>query len=163
MAPIDAYDDQTPSADAFAMYKHILVPTDGSKLSDKAIKHAAGLANAVGAKVTLLHVAPEQIWPVFAEGAAITMRYTKKEFQDETRRQAERTLDAAARRAGMAVETRHVLNDLPYDAIVTAAAKFKCDLIVMASHGRKGVAGFLLGSETQKVLSHSKIPVLVVR
>ena len=163
MAPVDAYHDQTQPVVAIAMYKHILVPTDGSKLSDKAIKHAVGLANAVGAKVTLLHVAPEQIWPVFAEGAAIAVQFTKKEFQAETRRQAERTLEQAARRAGMAVETRHVLNDLPYDAIVTAAAKFKCDLIVMASHGRKGIAGFLLGSETQKVLSHSKRPVLVVR
>ena len=144
------------------MYKHILVPTDGSKLSDKAIKEAGKLASALGAKVTLLYVTPAQV-PIHAESAILMAQVSKGEFQAETRRQAEQLLEKAARRAGMAVGTHCELSDFPYDAIIKAAAKLKCDLILMSSHGRSGVSGFLLGSETQKVLTHSKIPVLVVR
>ena len=144
------------------MYKHILVPTDGSKLSDKAIKEAAQLAGALGARVTLLYVAPAQV-PVFAESAILLAQISKGEFQTETRRQAEQLLGKAAKRAGMAVGTHYESSDFPYDAIIKAAAKLKCDLILMSSHGRRGVSGFLLGSETQKVLTHTKIPVLVVR
>ena len=144
------------------MYKHLLVPTDGSKLSDHAVKEATALAKTLGAKVTLFHVAPMQIWPVYAE-SAMAVQYSEADFRVETRRNAERVLEKAAKRAGMAVATQYVLSDLPYDAIVKAATKHKCDLIVMASHGRRGLSGFLLGSETQKVLTHSKVPVLVVR
>ena len=144
------------------MYKHLLVPTDGSKLSDQAVKEASALASTLGAKVTLFHVAPMQIWPVYAE-SALVVQYSEADFRVETRRNAELVLEKAAKRAGMPVATQFVLSDLPHDAIVKAAAKFKCDLIVMASHGRRGLSGFLLGSETQKVLTHSRVPVLVVR
>jgi nucleotide-binding universal stress UspA family protein len=145
------------------MYKHILVPTDGSKLSDRAVKEAVALASTLNAKVTLLHVAPVQIWPIYAESAVVMAEYSPGDFQAETKRQAAALLAKAAKRAGTGVATLSVLSDLPYDAIIKAAAKAKCDLIVMASHGRRGVSGFLIGSETQKVLTHSKVPVLVVR
>lgn len=144
------------------MYKHLLVPTDGTKLSDHAVKEATTLAKTLGAKVTLFHVAPMQIWPVYAE-SAVVMQVSQEDFRVETRRNAEKLLEKAAKRAGTPVATHFVLSDLPYEAIVKAAAKLKCDLIVMASHGRRGLSGFLLGSETQKVLTHSKVPVLVVR
>ena len=145
------------------MYKHILVPVDGGKLSDKAIKEAVGLAGATGAKVTLFHVAPAYTGAYYAENAVMMGQYDSATFAAASAAQAEKVLVRAAKLARMAVTTRHAVGDLPYDAIVTQAVKSKCDLIVMASHGRSGVAGFLLGSETQKVLTHSKVPVLVVR
>ena len=145
------------------MYKHILVPTDGSKLSDAAVKEAVGLAKLLGAKVTLLHVVPEQIWPVYAESAVLIENYSRNEMRAESKRQAEVLLEKAAKKAGVAVNTVQMFSDVPYEAIIKTATKQKCDLIVMSSHGRKGFAGFLLGSETQKVLTHSKVPVLVVR
>ncbi len=145
------------------MYKHILVPTDGSKLSDAAVKEAVSLSKTMGAKVTLLHVVPEQIWPVYAESAVLVESYSRNELRAESKRQAEVLLEKAAKKAGVAVNTVQVFSDVPYEAIIKTAAKQKCDLIVMSSHGRKGFAGFLLGSETQKVLTHSKVPVLVVR
>jgi len=145
------------------MYKHILVPVDGSKLSTKAIKTAVTLAKLTGAKVTLFYVAPDFGGVYYSEGALLAAHYTAKSFRAEVAKQAQKVLDLAAKQATMEVETRHVISEFPYDAIVRAAAKEKCDLIVMASHGRRGVAGFLLGSETQKVLTHSKLPVLVVR
>lgn len=144
------------------MYKHILVPTDGSKLSDKAVREAMGLAAALKSKVTLFHVAPMQIWPVYAE-SAIMASYSKNDFRVEAKRAAEELLAKAAKRAGGTVGTHYEFSDLPYDAICKTAAKLKCDLILMSSHGRRGVSGFLLGSETQKVLTHSKVPVLVMR
>jgi nucleotide-binding universal stress UspA family protein len=145
------------------MYKHILVPTDGSKLSDAAVKEAVGLAKLLDAKVTLLHVVPEQIWPVYAESAVLIENYSRNEMRAESKRQAEVLLEKAAKKAGVAVNTVQMFSDVPYEAIIKTATKQKCDLIVMSSHGRKGFAGFLLGSETQKVLTHSKVPVLVVR
>ena len=145
------------------MYKHILVPIDGSKLSDKAVKEAVALAARLNAKVTLLHVSPMQIWPIYAESAVMMAEYRSGDFRAEIKREGEAMLAKAAKRAGGAVATLNVLGDLPYDGIVKAAAKTKCDLIVMASHGRSGVSGLFLGSETQKVLAHSKLPVLVVR
>lgn len=145
------------------MYKHILVPTDGSKLSDAAVKEAVGLAKLLRAKVTLLHVVPEQIWPVYAESAVLIENYSRNEMRAESKRQAEVLLEKAAKKAGVAVDTVQLFSDVPYEAIIKTATKQKCDLIVMSSHGRKGFAGFLLGSETQKVLTHSKVPVLVVR
>lgn len=144
------------------MYKHILVPTDGSNLSDKAVREAMGLAAALKSKVTLFHVAPMQIWPVYAE-SAIMASYSKNDFRVEAKRAAEELLAKAAKRAGGTVGTHYEFSDLPYDAICKTAAKLKCDLILMSSHGRRGVSGFLLGSETQKVLTHSKVPVLVMR
>ncbi len=148
------------------MYKNILVPIDGSKLSDKAAKEAASLARALGAKLTLFHCAADFPAPVYAESAIMAAQITSGQYRKEAVRVAEEVLAKAAAKlasTGLTVDTMHAVNDLPYDAIVGAAAKKKCDLIVMASHGRRGLSGFLLGSETQKVLTHSKVPVLVVR
>ena len=145
------------------MYKHILVPVDGSKLSAKAVKEAAAMARLTGAKVTLFHVAPDFGGVYYSESPLLATHYTAASFKAAVAKHAQKLLDAAAKPAGMEVATRHVISEFPYDAIVRAAAKEKCDLIVMASHGRSGVKGFLLGSETQKVLTHTKIPVLVVR
>jgi nucleotide-binding universal stress UspA family protein len=145
------------------MFKHILVPVDGSKLSAKAVKTAVALAKVTQAKVTLFYAAPDFGGIYYSESPLLAAHYTAASFRAAVAKHAQKILDQAAKTAGMAVETRHVLSELPYEAIVNAAAKGRCDLIVMASHGRRGVAGFLLGSETQKVLTHSKVPVLVVR
>jgi len=145
------------------MYKHILVPIDGSKLSAKAIKTAVSLAGELRAKVTLFYVAPDYGGVYYAESALLATQYTAKSFRATVDKHAKKLLEQAARQAGAAVETRYVISEFPHDAIVRAAAKNKCDLIVMASHGRRGISGFLLGSETHKVLTHSKVPVLVVR
>ena len=145
------------------MYKHILVPVDGSKLSDKAVKEAAALAGGVGAKLTLLHVTPAYTGVYYAESAVTMAQYDSATETAELARRAQKMLDRVVKLAGMPATTRQATSDLPYEAIIKQCAKSKCDLIVMASHGRRGVAAFLLGSETQKVLTHSRVPVLVVR
>ena len=148
------------------MYKNVLVPVDGSRLSDKAAKEALGLAKAVGAKLTLFHCVPDFPTPVYAESAIMAAQVTAGQYRKEATKHAEEVLEKIARKfdgTGVKVETLSAVSDLPYDAIISAAGKKKCDLIVMASHGRRGLSGFLLGSETQKVLTHSKVPVLVVR
>ena len=148
------------------MYKNILVPIDGSKLSEKAAKEALGLARALGAKLTLFHCVADFPAPVYAESAILAAQITAGQYRKESVRHAEEVLAKAAAKlanSGLTIDTMHAVGDLPYNAIVGAAAKKKCDLIVMASHGRRGLSGFLLGSETQKVLTHSKVPVLVVR
>lgn len=148
------------------MYKNILVPIDGSRLSDKAAKEAVGLAKAVGAKITLFHCVADFPAPVYAESAIMAAQITAGQYRKEAVKHAEDILAKAAQKlegTGLKVDTVHAVSDLPYDAIIGAAGKKKCDLIVMASHGRRGLSGFLLGSETQKVLTHSKVPVLVVR
>ena len=148
-----------------AMYKHILLPTDGSPLSARAVADGVALAKAVGARVTALFVAPPATPLVFEH--FLPVRYmTPDDHADLIAREAAHALGAvekAAKAAGVACETMQVTGDFPADAIVDAAAKHKCDLIVMASHGRKGISAMLLGSETQKVLLHSKVPVLVHR
>ena len=104
--------------------------------------------------------------PVYAESAILAARITSGQYRKEAIKHAEEVLAKASRKlenAGVKVDTQHAISELPYDAIVAAASKNKCDLIIMASHGRRGLSGFLLGSETQKVLTHTKVPVLVVR
>ena len=147
------------------MYSKILVPTDGSPLSDKAVKEAATLARATGATLTLFHVVPAYRLPTASyEGAMIQNIVTPERYKRSMRAHAKRLLDAAARKAqGVATRKLCEFNDQPYEAIIDAARKHKCDLIVMASHGWRGLKGLLLGSETHKVLTHSRVPVLVVR
>lgn len=147
------------------MYKRILVPTDGSKLSDKAIKEAARLAKLAGADLLLLHVRPPYDRPLYTEGSSLgnTSRRKNREIEEKEEHDI---LHAAAKLSdamGVTTETTYVTNPSPYEAIVKTATKGKCDLIVMSSHGRRGIAGLLIGSETQKVLTHTTIPVLVVR
>lgn len=147
------------------MYSKILVPTDGSQLSNRALKEAASLARAVGATLTLFYAAPAYRMPSAGfEGVLIQNVVTPERYRRSMRAHARRLLDTAARKAGGTVTRRACeFSDQPYEAIISAARKNKCDLIVMASHGWRGLKGLLLGSETHKVLTHSKIPVLVVR
>ena len=148
------------------MYKHILVPTDGSPLSGKAVKQALAFAKSVGARVTALHVSQEYR-QMMDEGFALpAMSPFKKRFEAEAAKRSNALLDgvkSSATAANVECDGVAVINNLPYDAIIKQAKKAKCDLIMMASHGRKGLSSILLGSETAKVLTHSKIPVLVVR
>jgi nucleotide-binding universal stress UspA family protein len=147
------------------MYKNLLVPTDGSKLSEKAARQAIELAAALGARITALYVAPPYPIPYYPEGV-IVEPLSVKDYEKMTAQQAERILARIAKlatAAGVPCGGTHVIQDAPWEAILAAAKKQRCDAIVMASHGRRGIAGMILGSETQKVLTHSKLPVLVVR
>lgn len=145
------------------MFRHILVPTDGSPLSALAVEKAVQLARSTGAKITFLSaVDPFHIWTDNAN----QLSYTREEYERVSKAAADGYLnDAAAEagRAGVASDTIRVESDEPYRAIIDAAVQKGCDLIAMASHGRRGVAALVIGSETQKVLTHSAIPVLVYR
>ncbi len=147
------------------MYKHILIPTDGSELSRKAVKDGVALAKALGARVTGLYAAPPATPIVY--GHLLPKRYmTPQEHARLTEQAARKYLgqvEAAARAAGVACATVTVTSDFPAEAILAVAKEKKCDLIVMASHGRRGLQKMLLGSETQKVLAQAKLPVLVHR
>jgi nucleotide-binding universal stress UspA family protein len=145
------------------MYRHILIPTDGSELSKKAVQHGVGLAKALGAPVTAVTVStPFHIFAI--EPAAVTD--TQESYAMRMLETAQKHLgvvkDAAAASA-VTCDTVHVEYEHPYAAIIDTARKRGCDLIVMASHGRRGVSAIVLGSETVKVLTHSTIPVLVYR
>ena len=147
------------------MFTNLLVPTDGSKLSDKTVAEAIELAQATKAKLTLFHASPDYPTPVYAEGVSVEM-VSRREYTKRAKEEASKVLErvsAKAAAAGIECTTVHAIAAAPWEAILAAAKKAKCDGIVMASHGRKGLAGLLLGSETTKVLTHSKIPVLVVR
>lgn len=148
------------------MFKHILLPTDGSKLSDRAVKHGIEFAKSIGAKVTTIHVVPE-FRMIMDEGFVSPMSAEfKKRFENESQQHARKMLakvGKAADAAGVKCESVVVVSDFPYQQIIDTAKKKKCDLIMMASHGRRGLSSLLLGSETAKVLTHSSIPVLVVR
>ena len=148
------------------MYKHILLPTDGSKLSAKAVKQGIQFAKFVGAKVTAIHVAAEYHMAMDEGFVVPTALTVKKRFEEEISKRSLKLLgevrtDAIA--AGVGCEIVSLISSMPYDAIIKQAKKSKCDLIMMASHGRKGLSSILLGSETAKVLTHSTIPVLVLR
>ena len=148
------------------MFKHILLPTDGSKLSDKAIKRGIEFAKSIKARVTSLHVVPE-FKMMMDEGFVAPMGVDlKRRYEKESRTHAQKMLDKVdklAKAAGVKHNAVIVNSDIPYQQIIDAARKQKCDLILMASHGRRGLSSLLLGSETAKVLTHSKVPVLVVR
>jgi nucleotide-binding universal stress UspA family protein len=145
------------------MYSHILIPTDGSPLSAKAVDHGAMLAKMCGAKVSLITVTePFHVFSLDAD----QLEDTPAEYKRHMKERATRTLAQAVdvvQGAGVSFDEIHADDDQPYEAIVRTADAKRCDLIVMASHGRRGVSALLLGSETTKVLTHSKIPVLVVR
>jgi len=148
------------------MFNHILLPTDGSKLSDIAVKEGIAFAKDIDAKVTAIHVVPE-FQMVADEGFVAPMSAQfKQRFEKESRERAQKVLDKVeklAKTAGVPYGGVVVNSDFPYQMIIYTAQKRKCDLIMMASHGRRGLSGLLIGSETAKVLTHSKVPVLVVR
>ena len=148
------------------MYKHILVPTDGSKLSLKAVKAAATLAKSLGAKLMGVYVIPPYVPPVYGEAVIYMPEVTPKRYKEITAREANKALEAVeaeARAAGIECKIVSITADQAWEGIVRTAQAKGCDLIVMASHGRRGLSGLLLGSETTKVLTHSKTPVLVCR
>jgi nucleotide-binding universal stress UspA family protein len=147
------------------MYKHILIPTDGSPASARAAATAVKLAAALGAKVTGFFAAPPATPVVYRQHLPVGY-LDPDEHARLIERAAERYLAAiakAAKAAGVTYTGVEVTSDYPADEIIKAAKARKCDLIVMASHGHHGLSGLLLGSETQKVLTHSSVPVLVVR
>ena len=148
------------------MYKHILVPTDGSKLSAKAIRSAANLAKACGAKLTGIYVISPYEPPVYSEGAVLGMPVSRRVYQEAAEKIGKKALSVVeieSQTSGVESATVLVNGDQPWKAIIDTARRKKSDAIVMASHGRRGLAGLLLGSETVKVLTHSRIPVLVCR
>jgi nucleotide-binding universal stress UspA family protein len=145
------------------MYKHILLPVDGSPLSEMAARHCLTFARETGAQVTAYHARPEfQVITYRTE----MLSDSREAFEQDSQAQAQRVLKLVTDKAeaegvrckGITTVTAH-----PWEGILQAAKDQSCDLIFMASHGRRGVTGLLLGSETQKVLTHSKIPVLVQR
>ena len=147
------------------MFKHILVPTDGSKLSVKAAKQAVKLAKSLRAKVTGFYAAPDYNQTYYGDGYILRAPSAADQaaFSEKQARKILSAIEVEAEVEKVACEVFHVISDSPYEAIIDAARKKKCDLIVMASHGRRGLSAMVLGSETQKVLVHSKIPVLVCR
>lgn len=147
------------------MFKHILVPTDGSELSTDTVRRAIDFAHEAGARVTFFYAKPDYPVSFYGEGALIDPT-TPEKFAEMADAQARAILDtciALATEQNVTSASRADTSDVPYEAIITAAEHAGCDLIFMASHGRRGISGFLLGSETQKVLTHSTIPVLVYR
>jgi nucleotide-binding universal stress UspA family protein len=145
------------------MYKHILIPTDGSELSSKAEAAGLTLARSLDTKVTAVTVTqPFQ----FIGTEPMMVVATEPEYEKAQAARAEKTLErvkATAAAIGVPVETVRVVSRHPFESIIATAKERGCDLIFMASHGRGGVAWLILGSETAKVLTHSKIPVLVYR
>lgn len=145
------------------MFKHILLPTDGSPLSEIAIKKGMKFAKSIGARVTGLYVIDP--FHLFSTGAEM-LSDSKERYELDARAHARSALSViagAAKEAGVTCDCVSETNSQPYAVIVDTAEKKDCDLIMMASHGRRGVQALLIGSETTKVLTHSKIPVLVLR
>jgi len=146
------------------MYRHILIPTDGSEFAQKAIPQALELAKKIGAKVTAIVV--EHSFDVYnvPESKMYSMTKEYAAYAKHIKEHASKVLDdvaQAAKDAGVACNAMQVVHDHPYEAIIKTAEKEGCDLIVMTSHGRSGISGLVLGSVTTKVLTHTKIPVLV--
>ena len=145
------------------MFQHLLVPTDGSALSRGTAQQAVRFAKSIDAKITAFHAMPEL--RLLANHPGLTPE-TRNSFVEQARAHADELLafvKQAAQAEGVACQTVMVSSDHPHEAILRAALDRDCDLIFMASHGRRGIEGLLVGSETQKVMTHSKIPVLVWR
>ena len=147
------------------MYQRILVATDGSKLSNMAVAHALKLADLTGAELVALKVVPRYPQTYFEGGVALAaeeIARIEKQWHDEAM-DAVMAVKSAGQLREIKVKPVTVKSDLVSEAVIAAAKRNKCDLIVMASHGRRGIKRLLLGSETQQVLTHSHIPVLVLR
>jgi nucleotide-binding universal stress UspA family protein len=145
------------------MFKHILLPTDGSRYSEQAVLYGIELARQAGARVTGLYAAPN--FHIFSYRAA-ELEESSKQFAVDVQAHAERYLAfiaSVANEAKVSCNTVVERNDHPHDAICSAAKRLQCDLIVMASHGRRGLAGLMLGGETQRALAHTEVPILVWR
>jgi nucleotide-binding universal stress UspA family protein len=148
------------------MFKNILVCTDGSRLAAKGVKAGIRLAKATGARVTAVYVSPPWRAPLISEGVVYGQVYSPQAYRQAMERVAKKALAAVqidAEAAGVGCATLHVSAEPPWQGILQAARTKKCDAISMASHGRGGLGGLLIGSETARVLAHSKLPVLVTR
>lgn len=148
------------------MYKKILIATDGSEPSARAVEHGVGLAKATGAKVVIVNVT--EIWSALevARAAEAGISDPVEQYEKLADQAAEKTLAAAAaaaKKAGIDAETLHVRDQAAAEGVVSAAKDNNCDLIVVGTHGRRGINRMILGSQATKVLTHSEIPVLVVR
>ena len=147
------------------MFKHILIATDGSEPSQGAVRAGVELASQLGARVTGFHAAEPPTPLVYRDALPVGYMPPPEHgalIAAATRRCLEE-VEKAAKAAGVQVDSVSVTSDFPAEAIIEAAKQRKCDLIFMAPHGHRGIGGLLLGSQTQKVLTHSKIPVLVYR
>ena len=147
------------------MFKHILIPTDGSPVAAKAVKAGLELAKEIGARVTAYYGLDPMPAPYYGDGYTVDARAISdiEKSAQAAGEQALAKIAQAAKSAGVQFDGVIDKPATPYEGIIAAAKKARCDVIFMASHGRRGIAGLLLGSVTQKVLSHSKIPVLVYR
>ena len=146
------------------MYRHILIPTDGSELAEHAVTNGLALAKSLGAKVSVIIVEEPFNWLSVSETQAERALGELAKHAEQIKKHATSVLNRAAnaaKQAGVPCDTIQVENEQPYQAIIAAAKDKGCDLIVMASHGRSGLSGVLLGSVTNKVLTHTKTPVLV--
>lgn len=147
------------------MYKRILVATDGSKLSEKAVEHSLMLADLTGAELVAVTVVPRYPQTYFEGGVTLAsdeVAKIEKQWNDEAL-ETVNAVKAAGQLHNVKVKATTVKSDLIAEALIATAKRHKCDLIVMASHGRRGLKRLLLGSETQQVLTHSHIPVLILR
>jgi nucleotide-binding universal stress UspA family protein len=147
------------------MYKRILVATDGSSLSKKAVSSAIELAGLVGAELVALKVVPRYPHSYFDGSLPVSpkeMARIEKQWSEHGQSVVD-SVKATALKKGVTTRAVTARSDLVAEAVISAAKKYECDLIVMASHGRRGIKRVLLGSETQHVLTHSHIPVLVLR
>jgi nucleotide-binding universal stress UspA family protein len=148
------------------MFKNILVPTDGSRLALKGAKAGIRLAKALGARVTAVYVIPPFTPVAYGDAAVYVPAISPQEYRKASEAAARKALaavEAEARRARVRFSARFLTSAPIYEGLLRAARAGKCDAIAMASHGRGGLAGVLLGSETTRVLAHSKLPVLVTR
>jgi nucleotide-binding universal stress UspA family protein len=150
------------------MVRHLLVPIDGSELSDAAVNAALALAKPCGARVSFFHVQPSYYGrpdvAIYGEGLVLDPALSEQ-FTQANARFATTILDRAldqARAQGVEASSETCVSPLVHEAILEAAERLGCDLIAMASHGRRGLAGLLIGSETQRVLTHARLPVLVI-
>lgn len=148
------------------MYKHIMLPYDGSELSDKALTEGIGLAQSHNAKITLMYVVSPHHLMVGGGRLVPGLKRLEEEYAENIRSEARQMLDAARQRvstAGLACDILLEDGTSAYKCIVDGANRLSCDLIVMASKGRRGIDGLVVGSQTLKVLTHATVPVLVVR
>jgi nucleotide-binding universal stress UspA family protein len=147
------------------MYRNILIPTDGSELSLKAVVQGVELARALGAKVTAYFAAPPATPIIYRDHLPVGYATTQEHQNmiDAATAKVLGLVDATAKAAGVPCESLHTTSDFPEDEILKIAAKRSCDLIVMATHGQGGLRGVFIGSVTQKVLNLAKVPVLVIR
>lgn len=146
------------------MYRKILLPTDGSALCDSAAQKGIDFAKFAGASVVAFHAVPATSYLIYTEAGPSDI--LAEQFEREAKVRGERLVEALkdrASEAGVSCETLLLTDDHPWEGIIEAATKTDCDLIFMASHGRRGLSAMLLGSETARVLTHTKIPVMVYR